>query len=337
MTVMITGGAGFIGSHICVELIQAGRKVVIFDNFCNSHPEVINRIRRITGTAPDAVRGDVRDVQALISALSAHGCSSVIHLAGLKSVADSVSNPAEYYDCNVVGTLRLSQAMQQTGVRNIVFSSSATVYGEPDVLPLQEDHKLAPSSPYGRTKMQAEELLSDIAHSQSPLNVALLRYFNPVGSHESGLIGEDPNGIPNNLMPYISRVAIGRLPVLNVYGNDYPTSDGTGIRDYVHVVDLAAAHIAALDCVDKQRVLKVNLGTGQGTSVLELIDAYTRASGKVIPVTFAPRRPGDIASYYASAELAADVLGWHAKRGIAEMCRDAWNWQRNNPNGYLDQ
>ncbi|WP_441280305.1 UDP-glucose 4-epimerase GalE [Tardiphaga sp. 862_B3_N1_1] len=337
MTVMITGGAGFIGSHICVELIQAGRKVVIFDNFCNSHPEVINRIRRITGTAPDAVRGDVRDVQALISALSAHGCSSVIHLAGLKSVADSVSNPAEYYDCNVVGTLRLSQAMQQTGVRNIVFSSSATVYGEPDVLPLREDHKLAPFSPYGRTKMLAEELLGDMAHSQSPLNVAILRYFNPVGCHESGLIGEDPNGIPNNLMPHISRVAIGQLPVLNIYGNDYPTSDGTGIRDYVHVVDLAAGHIAALDCVDRQRVLKVNLGTGQGTSVLELVDAYTRASGKMIPITFAPRRLGDIASYYASAELAADVLGWHAKRGIAEMCRDAWNWQRKNPNGYLDQ
>jgi UDP-glucose 4-epimerase len=220
-------------------------------------------------------------------------------------------------------------------VRNIVFSSSATVYGEPEVLPLREDHKLAPFSPYGRTKMQAEELLIDIAHSLSPLNVAILRYFNPVGSHESGLIGEDPNGVPNNLMPYISGVAIGRLRELNVYGNDYATSDGTGIRDYVHVVDLAAGHIAALDCVDKQRVLKVNLGTGQGTSVLELVDAYARASGKMIPVTFAPRRPGDIASYYASVELAADVLGWRAKRGIAEMCRDAWNWQRNNPDGYL--
>jgi UDP-glucose 4-epimerase len=337
MTVMITGGAGFIGSHICVELIQAGRKVVIFDNFCNSHPEVINRIRRITGTAPDAVRGDVRDVQALISALSAHGCSSVIHLAGLKSVADSVSNPAEYYDCNVVGTLRLSQAMQQTGVRNIVFSSSATVYGEPDVLPLQEDHKLAPSSPYGRTKMQAEELLSDIAHSQSPLNVALLRYFNPVGSHESGLIGEDPNGIPNNLMPYISRVAIGRLPVLNVYGNDYPTSDGTGVRDYVHVVDLAAGHVAALDHVHKQKVLKVNLGTGRGTSVLELVDAYTAVSGRTIPFAFAPRRAGDIASYYASGDFAEATLGWRARRDISDMCRDAWNWQQKNPNGYLDQ
>ncbi|MGM4918976.1 UDP-glucose 4-epimerase GalE [Tardiphaga sp. 813_E8_N1_3] len=337
MTVMITGGAGFIGSHICVELIQAGRKVVVYDNFCNSHPEVINRILRITGTAPDVVRGDVRDVQALMSALSAHGCSAVIHLAGLKSVADSVSKSAEYYDCNVVGTLRLAQAMQQTGVRNIVFSSSATVYGEPDVLPLREDHKLAPFSPYGRTKMQAEELLSDIAHSQNPLNVAILRYFNPVGSHESGLIGEDPHGIPNNLMPYISRVAIGRLPVLNVYGNDYPTLDGTGIRDYIHVVDLAAGHIAALDCVDNQRVLKVNLGTGRGTSVLELVDAYARASGKVIPVTFAPRRPGDIASYYASGDFAEETLGWRARRDISDMCRDAWNWQQKNPNGYLDQ
>ncbi|KAA0072998.1 UDP-glucose 4-epimerase GalE [Tardiphaga sp. P9-11] len=337
MTVMITGGAGFIGSHICVELIHAGRKVVVYDNFCNSHPEVINRIRRITGTAPDVVKGDVRDLNTLISTLSAHGCSAVIHLAGLKSVADSVSKSAEYYDCNVVGTLRLAQAMQQTGVRDIVFSSSATVYGEPDLLPLREDHKLAPFSPYGRTKMQAEELLGDIAHSLNPLNVAVLRYFNPVGSHESGLIGEDPNGVPSNLMPYISGVAVGRLRELNVYGNDYPTSDGTGIRDYVHVVDLAAGHIAALDCVDKQRVLKVNLGTGEGTSVLELVDAYARESGKMIPVIFAPRRPGDIASYYASVELAADILGWHAKRGIAEMCRDAWNWQRKNPNGYLDQ
>lgn len=337
MTVMITGGAGFVGSHICVELIHAGRKVVVYDNFCNSHPEVINRIQRITGAAPDVVRGDVRDVEALISALSAHGCSAVIHLAGLKSVADSVNKSAEYYDYNVVGTLRMAQAMQQTGVCNIVFSSSATVYGEPDMLPLREDHKLAPFSAYGRTKMQAEELLSDIAHSQSPLNVAILRYFNPVGGHESGLIGEDPHGIPNNLMPYISRVAIGRLPVLNVYGNDYPTPDGTGIRDYVHVVDIAAGHIAALDCADKQRVLKVNLGTGRGTSVLELVDAYAGACGRTIPITFAPRRAGDIASYYASAELAENVLGWHAKRGIAEMCRDAWNWQRKNPNGYLDQ
>ncbi|MGM5024404.1 UDP-glucose 4-epimerase GalE [Tardiphaga sp. 367_B4_N1_1] len=337
MTVMITGGAGFIGSHICVELIHAGRNVVVYDNFCNSHPEVINRIRRITGTAPEVVKGDVRDVEALISALSAHGCSAVIHLAGLKSVADSVSKSAEYYDCNVVGTLRLAQAMQQTGVRNIVFSSSATVYGEPDVLPLREDHKLAPFSPYGRTKLQAEELLSDIAHSLPPLNVAILRYFNPVGSHESGLIGEDPNGVPNNLMPYISRVAIGRLPVLNVFGNDYPTSDGTGIRDYVHVVDLAAGHVAALDHVHKQKVLKVNLGTGRGTSVLELVDAYTAVSGRTIPFAFAPRRAGDIASYYASGDVAEETLGWRARRDISDMCRDAWNWQQKNPNGYLDQ
>jgi UDP-glucose 4-epimerase len=320
-----------------VELIQAGRNVVVYDNFCNSHPEVINRIRRITGTAPEVVKGDVRDVEALISALSAHGCSAVIHLAGLKSVADSVSKSAEYYDCNVVGTLRLAQAMQQTGVRNIVFSSSATVYGEPDVLPLREDHKLAPFSPYGRTKLQAEELLSDIAHSLPPLNVAILRYFNPVGSHESGLIGEDPNGVPNNLMPYISRVAIGRLPVLNVFGNDYPTSDGTGIRDYVHVVDLAAGHVAALDHVHKQKVLKVNLGTGRGTSVLELVDAYTAVSGRTIPFAFAPRRAGDIASYYASGDVAEEALGWRARRDISDMCRDAWNWQQKNPNGYLDQ
>jgi UDP-glucose 4-epimerase len=222
--------------------------------------------------------------------------------------------------------------MQRTGVRKLVFSSSATVYGEPDVLPLQEDHKLAPFSPYGRTKMLAEEMLGDIAQSQAPLNVAILRYFNPVGSHESGWIGKDPNGVPNNLMPHISRVVIGRLPALNVFGNNYPTSDGTGLRDYVHVVDLAAGHVAALDRIENQRVLKINLGTGRGTSLLQIVDAYAHASGKKNPIVFAPRRAGDIASYYANAELAADVLGWRASRG--DMCRDAWNWQRRNPNGY---
>jgi UDP-glucose 4-epimerase len=336
MTIMITGGAGFVGSHTCVELIRAGHRVLIFDNFCNSHPEVVQRIARITGTMPAVVRGDVRDFQAVNSALSDHRCRAVIHLAGLKSVADSVTHASDYYDVNVAGSLTLARAMQNNQIDKIVFSSSATVYGEPDSLPLREDHKLAPFSPYGRGKVMTEELLQDIAGSNNPLRVAVLRYFNPVGCHESGLIGEDPHGVPNNLMPYISQVAGGLRPALNVYGSDYPTRDGTGIRDYVHVVDVAAGHLRALEQLDRLPVIKVNLGTGLGTSVLELVDAFARASDRSIPVNFAARRPGDIASYYASADLALQILGWKAERDIAAMCESAWNWQRLNPNGYRD-
>jgi UDP-glucose 4-epimerase len=334
MTVMITGGAGYIGSHTCVALISAGHDVVIYDGFANSHPETLSRIERITGVRPAVVTGDVRDEDAMVAALKAHRCESVIHFAGLKAVGESVTDAALYYDCNVVGSLKLVKAMQATDVSRLVFSSSATVYGEPDALPLSEDHKLAPFSPYGRTKMIVEDMLTDIVASSNPLDVAILRYFNPVGSHESGLIGEDPRGIPNNVMPYISQVAVGRRQCLNVFGNDYPTRDGTGVRDYVHVVDLAAGHLRALERLDERNFIKVNLGTGRGSSVLELVNAFSSASGKTIPVEFAPRRAGDIASYYASPALAEKLLGWKAERGLAEMCEDAWRWQSLNPNGY---
>lgn len=334
MTVMITGGAGYIGSHICVEVMASGRQVVVYDNFCNSHPEVIDRIGRIVGTTPVVVTGDVRDVDTLAATLSAHHCESVIHLAGLKAVGESQKRASDYYDYNVLGCLRLAQAMQRTNVSKLVFSSSATVYGEPETLPLTEDHRLAPFSAYGRTKLMAEAMLEDIAHSAHPLKIAVLRYFNPIGNHESGLIGEDPNGIPNNLMPYISQVAVGRLPVLNVFGNDYPTPDGTGIRDYVHVVDLAVGHLRALDHLDGQPFFKMNLGTGRGTSVLELAASFAAACGRDLPIEFLPRRAGDIASYYASVELSRRTLNWTAERSIAQMCADTWRWQRLNPAGY---
>lgn len=331
---MITGGAGYIGSHTCVELMRHGHAVVIYDNFCNSHQEVLNRIRRITGVTPALAIGDVRDEDALASALKEHRCQAVIHFAGLKSVAESVSQPALYYDNNVVGTLKLVQAMQRADVRHLVFSSSATVYGEPNALPLKEDHPLAPSNPYGRTKRMVEEMLGDVAASADPLKVAILRYFNPVGSHESGLMGEDPRGVPNNLMPFISQVAVGRRPFLNIFGNDYDTVDGTGVRDYVHVMDLAAGHVRALQGLETSAFIKVNLGTGRGSSVLEIARAFAKASGQEIPLVFAPRRDGDIASYYACPALAREILGWHAERTLDDMCRDTWNWQRQNPGGY---
>lgn len=337
MTIMVTGGAGYIGSHTCVELIRNGYTVVIYDNFSNSHPEVINRIAHISGASPATVRGDIRDQDALLTALRTHRCDSVIHFAGVKAVAESVSDPTMYYDINVAGTLALIKTMQRAGVGEVVFSSSATVYGEPNSLPLKEDHPLAPFSPYGRTKKVVEELLGDVAASSSPVRTAILRYFNPVGAHESGLIGEDPHGPPNNLMPFVSQVAVGRRPFLNVFGNDYATPDGTGVRDYVHVVDLAEGHVRALACLKTLDFIIANLGTGRGSSVLELVDAFSRCSGRQIPVRFAPRRDGDIASYYASPDFAQRVLGWSAKRNLDDMCRDAWRWQRQNPNGYRSE
>jgi UDP-glucose 4-epimerase len=336
MTVMITGGAGYIGSHACVELMSHGHDVVIYDNFGNSHREVLTRIARLTGTIPALVEGDVRDRDALASALRDHHCDAVVHFAGLKSVADSVRDPALYYDNNVVGTLRLIEAMRDADVRKLVFSSSATVYGEPNALPLKEDHPLSPLNPYGRTKRMVEDMLGDIAASPDAPKVAILRYFNPVGAHDSGLMGEDPHGVPNNLMPFISQVAVGRRPYrcLKVFGNDYDTPDGTGIRDYVHVMDLAAGHLRALERLETQDFITANLGTGRGSSVLEMVGAFARASGREIPVEFAPRRDGDIASYYASPALAGQLLSWQAMRNLDDMCRDAWNWQRGNPDGY---
>jgi UDP-glucose 4-epimerase len=334
MTIMVTGGAGYIGSHTCVELISNGYSIVIFDNFSNSQPEVLNRIGQITGFSPAIVRGDVRDRDLLKTTILEYQCHAVIHFAGLKSVADSVVHPLEYYDNNVVGTLRVIQAMQDANVCNLVFSSSATVYGEPVNLPLKEDHRLLPFNPYGRTKLIIEEMLSDVVSSSTSFKIAILRYFNPVGAHESGLIGEDPNGEANNLMPLIAQVAVGRRPHLNVFGTDYDTPDGTGVRDYVHVVDVAAGHLRALECLKKQRLITVNLGTGRGTSVLELAQAFSKASGKNIPIVSAPRRDGDIARCYASPDLARQMLGWRATRDLNDMCKDTWKWQSSNPNGY---
>ncbi len=334
MTIMVTGGAGYIGSHTCVELISNGYSIVIFDNFCNSQTEVLNRIERITGVSPAVVHGDVRDRDLLKTTMVKYRCNSVIHFAGLKSVANSVAHPLEYYDNNVVGTLRLVQAMQDANVHKLVFSSSATVYGEPITLPLKEDHRLLPFNPYGRTKLIVEEMLGDVASSSRSLKIAILRYFNPIGAHESGLIGEDPSGEPNNLMPFVAQVAVGRRPHLNVFGTDYDTPDGTGIRDYVHVMDIAAGHLRALECLEKQPLIRVNLGTGRGTSVLELAHAFSRASGKDIPMVSAPRRDGDIACCYACPDLAMQTLGWRATRDLNDMCRDTWKWQNSNPQGY---
>ena len=334
MTVLITGGAGYIGSHTCVELISKGYPIVIYDNFCNSQTEVLNRIDQITGVAPEVVQGDVRNSDLLKDTIVKYQCDSVIHFAGLKAVADSVAQPLEYYDNNVLGSLRLLHALQNTSVRRLVFSSSATVYGEPVALPLREDHRLSPVNPYGRTKLMVEEMLKDLANSSDSLQIAIMRYFNPVGAHQSGLIGEDPTGTPNNLMPLIAQVAVGRRPCVNVYGTDYDTPDGTGVRDYVHVMDVAAGHLRALECLIKQRLIEVNLGTGRGTSVLELVHAFSTASGKEIPVVFAPRRDGDVACAYACPEFAEQTLGWRATRNLDDMCNDTWNWQSRNPQGY---
>ena len=332
MTIMVTGGAGYIGSHTCVELIGAGYPVLIYDNFSNSNIAVVERIERITGIRPEVVCGDVCDGASVEAALIEHQCSAVIHFAGLKAVADSVRDPLRYYENNVVGSMNLVRAMQDTNVSKLVFSSSATVYGNPVYLPLTEDHPKSPHSPYGRTKLVVEGMLGDLAIATDSLRVAILRYFNPVGCHESGLIGEDPLGVPENLMPFISQVAVGRRPYLSVYGNDYETPDGTGVRDYVHVMDLAAGHVRALEELDAQPVITVNLGTGR--SVLDLVSAFTKVSGKDIPLVYAPRRDGDVASYYACTDLAERLLGWRATRNLANMCADTWNWQRRNPGGY---
>jgi UDP-glucose 4-epimerase len=334
MTIMITGGAGYIGSHTCVELIRTGHSVVVLDNFCNSQEEALKRIGLITGVAPVMVRGDVRDRELVQATLEKYQCSAVIHFAGLKAVGDSVAHPIEYYDNNFVGSLRLVQAMQNAKVRKLVFSSSATVYGEPVSLPFKEDHSLLPVNPYGQTKLMVEQMLSDLAASDPSFEIAILRYFNPVGSHESGLIGEDPRGVPNNLMPFIAQVASGRRPHVNVFGKDYDTPDGTGIRDYIHVMDLAEGHLKALNHLDRERFFKVNLGTGRGTSVIELVQAFSKACGKDIPLVYAPRREGDIACFYACPDLAERMLGWRAERSLAEMCSDVWRWQNKNPEGY---
>ncbi|QPF87143.1 UDP-glucose 4-epimerase GalE [Bradyrhizobium genosp. L] len=332
--ILVTGGAGYIGSHACVALLSAGEDVVVFDNFSNSSPKALQRVQAICGKQLTVVEGDVRDQSALEKALSQHGCTAVMHFAGLKSVQDSVADPLEYYDQNVIGSHRLLRAMRATGVRKIVFSSSATVYGTPQFLPYTEQHPLRAVNPYGRTKLMIEEMLRDVYVSDANWSIAILRYFNPVGAHESGLIGEDPKGVPNNLVPFVAQVAIGRRDRLNIWGNDYGTPDGTGVRDYIHVMDLAAGHVSALKLLDTPQCFAVNLGTGAGSSVLDVVKAFETASGRPIPYEIKPRRPGDIDAYYAATDYATRLLGWKATRSLETMCADHWRWQSSNPNGY---
>jgi len=343
--ILVTGGAGYIGSHTCVELLNAGFDVTVFDNFCNSKPEALARVAQIAGREPELISGDCRDRAALVAAIKQSKASAVIHFAGLKAVGESVAHPLSYYDNNVVGTLRLLEAMQESNVKILVFSSSATVYGDPVKLPLTEDHPLAPTNPYGRSKLMIEEILRDFQHGDHSFRIGILRYFNPVGAHPSGLIGEDPQGIPNNLMPFVAQVAVGRRDILSIWGNDYPTVDGTGVRDYIHVVDLAHGHLKALEALGASsqseqknnqysECLTVNLGTGRGYSVLEVVRAYEQASGRSIPYRIAPRRSGDIASCYANPDRAYALLGWQAKLGLDEMCTNSWHWQNTNPHGY---
>jgi UDP-glucose 4-epimerase len=336
MKVMVTGGTGYIGSHTCVELMQAGHEVLVLDNLCNSHLAALERIARIVGRRPDFVRADVRDIGALRDCFARHRFDAVIHFAGLKAVGESVEKPIEYYDNNVQGALCLCRSMSEAGVGTLVFSSSATVYGCAATMPIREDAPLGPTNPYGQTKWIVERVLGDLAASDPVAwRVALLRYFNPVGAHPSGLIGEDPQGIPNNLMPNIAQVAAGVRDKVRVFGSDYPTRDGTGVRDYIHVVDLARGHLAALDALRREpRGFAVNLGTGRGISVLEAVHAFERASGRKIPVERVARRAGDVAESYADPTLAERLLGWKAVHGLDEMCRDTWRWQSLNPHGY---
>ncbi len=334
--ILITGGAGYIGSHTALELLNAGYEVTVIDNLCNSSRESIRRVEELTGKSIVFYEGDVRDAAVLTSLFDHESIDAVIHCAALKAVGESVKKPLEYYGNNITGTLTLLEVMRKADVKRIVFSSSATVYGEPKEMPITEDcPKGACTNPYGWTKSMMEQIMVDLQKSDPTWNVILLRYFNPVGAHESGRIGEDPKGIPNNLMPYISQVAVGKLEKLKVYGDDYDTPDGTGVRDYIHVVDLAVGHVKAVDYILTDPGLEViNLGTGRGYSVLDMVKAYEKACGKKIPYEICPRREGDIAMCYADATKAERLLGWKAKRGLDEMCADAWRWQSQNPNGY---
>jgi len=328
-TILVTGGLGYIGSHTAVELLAAGHDVFIVDNLSNSKASVLDRIAAIAGRRPGFARADIRDRAALGELFAARRIDAVIHFAGLKAVGESVARPLAYYDNNVGGSLALFETMAEAGVRRLVFSSSATVYGDPQSVPIREDFPLSATNPYGRSKLIVEEVLRDLARAAPDWRIALLRYFNPVGAHASGLIGEDPSGIPNNLMPYIAQVAVGRLAQLSIYGSDYPTPDGTGVRDYIHVVDLALGHLAALAALQRDDgVLTVNLGTGRGYSVLEMVRAFAAASGRAVPHVFAARRPGDIAQCYADPALARQRLGWQARRGSDDMCADTWRWQQ---------
>ena len=337
MKVLVTGGAGYIGSHTCVELLKAGYEIAVMDNFDNSKPEAVTRIEELAGKKFPFYEADVRNEQKLREIFQTERIGAVIHFAGLKAVGESVQLPLKYYNNNLTSTLVLLQVMQQFGVQNLVFSSSATVYGNPHKMPITEDFPLSTTNPYGATKLMIEQMLKDIAKANPAFNPVLLRYFNPVGAHKSGRIGVDPNGIPNNLVPYISQVAIGKLQKLRVFGGDYDTKDGTGVRDFIHVVDLAKGHVAALRLFEKPCGLQIyNLGTGQGYSVLEMLQAFERAVGKKIPYEIVARREGDIPVCYADPEKAAKELNWRAEKTIDDMCADAWRWQKQNPNGYDD-
>ncbi|WP_432723787.1 UDP-glucose 4-epimerase GalE [Jeongeupia wiesaeckerbachi] len=337
MHVLLTGGAGYIGSHTYVELIAAGFKPVILDNFYNAKPAVLERLATITSTEIEWVKADVRDRAALDEVFKRFPISAVVHFAGLKAVGESVEKPLEYYDNNVVGTQRLLEAMRDAGVKKLVFSSSATVYGDPHAVPIREDFPLSATNPYGRSKLMVEDILRDLYKSDPSWDLALLRYFNPVGAHASGLIGEDPQGIPNNLMPFVAQVAVGKREKLSVFGGDYPTPDGTGVRDYIHVVDLARGHVKALQkLVTNPGLVTVNLGTGVGYSVLDMVKAFETASGKPVPYQLVARRPGDIAACYADPAQAREQLGWVAEKTLQDMCNDGWRWQSQNPNGYGD-
>ena len=335
MSILVTGGAGFIGSHTVVELLENNEDVIVVDNLSNSKREALNRVEEITGKSLTFYKTDLLDKEGLDEVFSNHEIDSVIHFAGFKAVGESVEKPLSYYHNNITGTIYLCEVMAQHNVTDIVFSSSATVYGDPETVPIQEDFPLTATNPYGRTKLFIEKILRDLHVSDDSWNIALLRYFNPVGAHESGRIGEDPNDIPNNLMPYITQVAVGKLDELSVFGDDYPTHDGTGVRDYIHVVDLAIGHLKALEKLQTNPgVITYNLGTGQGYSVLDVVNAFEKASGQDVPYKITDRRPGDIASCYADPTKAKKELGWKAKRDIVDMCKDAWRWQSQNPEGY---
>lgn len=336
MAILVTGGAGYIGSHTCIELINAGYDVVVADNLCNSSKESLKRVERIVGKEVKFYEADIRDAKAMENIFANEDISAVIHFAGLKAVGESVAKPMEYYDNNINGTLVLCNAMRNAGVKNIIFSSSATVYGDPAFIPITEEcPKGQCTNPYGWTKSMLEQILTDFHTADSEWNVVLLRYFNPVGAHKSGTIGEDPKGIPNNLMPYITQVAVGKREFLGVFGNDYDTPDGTGVRDYIHVVDLAVGHVKALKKIEeKAGVCVYNLGTGNGYSVLDMVKAFSKACGHDLPYKILDRRPGDVAMCYADPAKAKTELGWEAVRGLDEMCEDSWRWQSNNPNGY---
>ena len=336
MHVLVTGGAGFIGSHTVVELLQAGYEVVIIDNFSNSSPLVLSRIEGITGKRPLLIEGDIRDRALLDDVFKQHEIDAVVHFAGLKAVGESVQKPLEYYDNNVSGSVVLFEAMRDAGVKRLVFSSSATVYGDPEEIPISENCPIGvPTNPYGMSKLMVERILQDLVVAEADFSVALLRYFNPIGAHESGLIGENPSGIPNNLLPYVTQVAIGKLEKLSVFGSDYPTVDGTGVRDYIHVVDLAKGHLAALDYLKGAVGCHVwNLGTGQGYSVLQIIEAFEKATGVSVPYKLVERRAGDIAECWSNPAKAKDELGWEAAYGLEDMMRHSWKWQKGNPEGF---